>query len=46
VLTAVDAAGAMSRGWERKKARLFEHYMALMIEQVASPLPPLASRGL
>ena len=41
VLTAVDAAGAMSRGWERKKARLFEHYMALMIEQVASPLPSL-----
>jgi len=38
LLTAVDVAGEMSRGWERKKARLFEHYMALMIEQVASPL--------
>jgi len=46
VLTAVDAAGAMSRGWERKKARLFEHYMALMIEQVASKLPSLPPRGL
>ena len=41
VLTAVDTAGAMSRGWERKKAKLFEHYFRLWLEQVASPLPSL-----
>jgi len=38
VLTAVDTAGAMSRGWERKKAKLFEHYFRLWLEQVAAPL--------
>jgi hypothetical protein len=31
----------MSRGWERKKAKLFEHYFRLWLEQVASPLPSL-----
>jgi hypothetical protein len=28
-----------NRGWERKKARLFEHYMALMIEQISAVAP-------